>query len=117
MFAFLTGSRVYGSPTPKSDVDLVVRVDQVTKDAIHRLSDNPSPRDNGWLEGPVRFGKLNLILCVTDEEYAVWKVGTARMLRLQAEDKQTFDKATAKGVLDAYRDEVGILDKADSGGP
>lgn len=58
--------------------------------------------------GIVRFGNLNLILCSTDEQMAVWKVGTERMKN----DKlsRPFDKKKAIAVFQRLRELVGIED-------
>ena len=62
---FLTGSRVYGVPHDESDVDLVVWV--------------PHPEDRKILSeqsetcGPVRYGKLNLIIPRSVQEFRVWR--------------------------------------------
>jgi hypothetical protein len=108
MNAFLTGSRVYGRPGPNSDIDLVVRVDPTTARHIRRLQGVAMSEPT-----PIRFGKLNLILCETDEQYEVWAKGTAEMIA----SKQTFDKVAAKAVFDKYREAVGLLDTYADGHP
>ena len=110
MQAFITGSRAYGKPKPESDVDLVIRVDPDTAAKLRSLSD---PSYDAQLKGeikPVRFGRLNLILCETDDEWAVWRVGTTQMTR----DVKAYDRKEAKAELDMLRSLVGIYDKADS---
>lgn len=103
MNAFITGSRAYGKPGVHSDVDLVVRVDQITYEKLLAL--------NGGKE-PILFGELNLILCRTDEEWAVWKLGTRAMER---SPHKPYNRDQAKHVLDGYREQVGILDQSQSG--
>jgi hypothetical protein len=65
------------------------------------------------LKNAVRFGKLNLILCESDTEYAVWRTGTAALVRLKCKGKPQ-DKEAAKQLLDTIREMVGIQDKGDS---
>lgn len=71
MRAFITGSRAYGSPGPKSDIDLVVMVSNSTRDLLLRYGTKVEGEDQ-----VIRFGKLNIIACLNEEEFAIWKVGT-----------------------------------------
>lgn len=112
MNAFLTGSRVYGRPGPNSDIDLVVRVDPRLAGILRALSGATGIDDDAGAK-PVRFGKLNLILCETDEQYAVWAKGTAEMTG----SGKPFDKVAAKAVFDKYREAVGLLDTYADGHP
>jgi len=64
MRAFLTGSQIYGNPSPESDVDLVIFTDQETVDKLVELSDNKS--------FPIKFGRLNLIITKNEAEYTTW---------------------------------------------
>ncbi len=108
MNAFLTGSRIYGTVKPGSDVDLVLLVDEDTKQKLVALSDLGKE--------PVRFGKLNLILCTMEEEFAVWKVGTAQMKLRKSRDKVAYSSQEAKQCLDVLRQMVGVDDEGQSGG-
>jgi hypothetical protein len=80
MNAFITGSEAYGQPNFNSDVDLVIRVDSDTAKRIRCLSDGMKYVP-GNTNPVVRFGRLNLILCETDEEYAVWRLGTTELIK------------------------------------
>lgn len=102
MNAFITGSHAYGTPTEDSDVDLVIRCNDATACRLRELSDDPT--------GAVRFGKLNLVLCTTDEQAAVWRLGTSA-LRLAEEPA---DKVQAKSTLDGLREMVCLVDARDS---
>jgi Kef-type K+ transport system membrane component KefB len=102
VLSFITGSRAYGTPRPDSDVDLVILTDEDTATALRTLSDG---------KGAVRFGKLNLVVCTTQDEYAVWRLGTTQMLR----SKSKFSQPQAKAVLDKLRALAVIKDRADSG--
>jgi len=68
MTSFMTGSRVYGTPRPDSDVDVVVLVS--LDDATDLWAESQS-------ENSVRYGHLNLILCTDTEKgrekFKVWK--------------------------------------------
>lgn len=110
MHAFITGSRAYGTPNAESDVDLVIRVDENTAAMLRKLSDKTTEIAQKGAKTPVRFGNLNLILCETDDEWAVWRVGTTGMMN----DIETYDRVKAKAELDKLRTLVGIFDKADS---
>lgn len=70
MNAFLTGSRVYGTPRPDSDIDLVILVDGLTGDALELLKEG---------DGAIRFGRLNLIACYDKQDFLNWKKGTDQL--------------------------------------
>lgn len=89
MQAFLTGSRVYGSPREDSDIDLVVFCSEHTRKTLEKH------KDGGHAINAVRFGKLNLILCDSKPDYDAWQVGT---LALQARGKSV-DRETAKNLF------------------
>ena len=72
MKAFITGSHAYGEPHADSDVDLVVRVDHDDLALLRELS--------GCRKGPIRFGTLNIIACVSDELYLAWLDGTNALM-------------------------------------
>jgi len=106
MIAFITGSRVYGKAKQDSDIDLVVRTDHHTVEQLLKLSGG---------ELPIRFGNLNLILCTTDEEFAVWKLGTVYMIEEKDAGHSPFSKIAAKAVFDNLREMIKIKDKPVSG--
>ena len=84
MMAFLTGSRVYGTPHEESDTDIVVRVDEQALSALWAIGDMPcdlnSARDLGWGHS-IRIGPLNIIAVTTDKQYAAWLIGTSELLK------------------------------------
>ena len=104
MNAFITGSRAYGKPTANSDVDLVIRVNTETAQELQRLSDNPFENQGGVVV--VRYGKLNLIVCETDEQYAVWRLGTSE-LTMRGE---WIPKEIAHEVFKTLREKVNVRD-------
>ena len=67
MRAFLTGSQIYGTPTEKSDIDLVVLMDDEDRMTLHSLVGDseevvPARQDfNGYGVGSLnlKFGRLN----------------------------------------------------------
>jgi predicted nucleotidyltransferase len=106
MYSFITGSQEYGKyKTPESDVDLVIRVDSFTEDKLRRLSDDPSSPS-------IRFGKLNLICCTDDTEYAMWKTGTSlcRIKKVESKEKaiEVFDDIRKDLKLN-YQEESGWI--------
>lgn len=102
--AFLTGSRVYGSPTPASDYDLVIRI---SNDEFYTLL--PLATKTGCFEGEgsiktpcITIGKLSLICCTTDDEYDMWKRFTEK-----AKQKAPLTKKQAiKGRRKVFGDSV-----------
>lgn len=94
MKAFLIGSHVYGEPRPDSDIDLVIRIDP--KEAF-KLGDL-----GGWSGGPltpIRFGKLNIIYAISDEQYECWVKGLADILALG----RKVTREEAKEIFESYR--------------
>lgn len=78
MNAFLTGSHVYGKPTKKSDIDLVVRMDAKELLQLARAIGQDISEAEHYGHGSVslRFGKLNLIVCVNDTSWSAWDAAT-----------------------------------------
>lgn len=106
MLAFITGSRAYGTVKPSSDIDLVIRCDDTTKKLLQKLSDKIASVQGEQLT--IRFGKLNVIACTTDEEFAVWRIGTTQMVK--SKFGHPFSKKAAKEVLDELRGLVELKD-------
>ena len=105
MNALITGSHAYGKPTSESDVDLVVRVGWETKELLERLS-GASTIDHA----AIRFGKLNVIACTSDEEFAAWKFGTEAVKKICLDGRNPVNKDDAKKVFDQFRALLGIED-------
>lgn len=95
MKAFLTGSRVYGNPNDDSDIDLVIRVDRETKEKLIELAGGGSV---------VRFGKLNLLICATDQEYWAWQDGTEELVERLNEKLERTEREEAITVFKGYRE-------------
>lgn len=103
MKSFITGSRAYGKPCPDSDVDLVIRCDEGLSEFLRSVCDISETRAEATYHGrpcQIRFGRLNIIDCNTDEEFAAWKLGTSRL-----EDKSPVTRATAVAFLRYLCDE------------
>jgi predicted nucleotidyltransferase len=90
--AFVTGSYAYGQPRADSDIDLVIFVDKGNDlSLLERHGDSPSDTDEPGLREdyiaaggtPVRFGKLNIIVCDCEAYFEVWRRGTEE-LKLRA---------------------------------
>ena len=98
MKSFLTGSHVYGTPNEHSDIDLVVRMDSDTVDRLAELTSQDIAEQIHYSDGSIslRFGKLNLIVCLTDEIYAAWKVATWTAER--EKDKKKIGESLDKNV-------------------
>jgi predicted nucleotidyltransferase len=82
--AFLTGSVVYGDPhreDSSGDIDLVIRIDHDDVDTLANHAESLAYNDYNTLHAglPMYFGTLNLICCVTDESFAMWKQGTEEL--------------------------------------
>lgn len=87
MKAFITGSQAYGTAVAGSDTDLVIFVDEATKGKLQARSENG--------KYPIRFGDLNLVCVTTEEEWAAWKLGTARCVKKARESVGSMDKEEA----------------------
>lgn len=77
MKSFITGSYRYGTPTDKSDIDLVVYVDKGTQGLLEDYNENENEQEledcYGPRYAPVRFGRLNLILITDKKEFKIWE--------------------------------------------
>jgi hypothetical protein len=89
MKAFITGSRAYGSPTPQSDVDLVVLVDSETLVKLRSLSDT-------WRDGSIRFGNLNLVALDSEQQFKLWEQGTQTLIDKSKLERRPITKIEAK---------------------
>jgi predicted nucleotidyltransferase len=72
--SLFTGSQVYGTPRPDSDVDIVILTDQEGYNTLMLKCDGlGSPMEYG---ASLRFGNLNLIVTMQPSTYETWKNGT-----------------------------------------
>ena len=82
MNAFLTGSRVYGTPRPESDTDLMVLLSSAEVELL-AASQIPSAKPNsgnGSNWGSFRFGNLNVIATCDPALFEVWRRCTDELL-------------------------------------
>lgn len=77
--AFITGSRAFGTPRDDSDLDLVILTDAETKNAVVEFSELGKQ--------PVRFGKLNLIVVTSIEEFEAYATARKECLPYSSRDK------------------------------
>jgi predicted nucleotidyltransferase len=81
---FLTGSRVYGTPTEDSDVDLVVLTEPETRTALFDVAEEFDGVDRyGVTTSSLVFGGLNLLVETDRRRFLIWKLGT-NYLKTQA---------------------------------
>lgn len=108
MQAFLTGSRVYGTPREDSDLDMFVYCpDQATLDLLTESADDETIgcADDDY-DGEsanrviLRFGKLNLLCTTKKADYAAWKDGTALLT-----SRKPVTRDEAKRVLRGLRED------------
>ncbi len=105
---FITGSRVYGDPKPDSDLDMVIIAD---KDVESRLLEHSGG------EFPVRYGKLNLILCRNGKEYDSWKEAMTKCLNRKNKLGRPLTKEEACLIHDLVHEKNGTVIGDASGKP
>lgn len=76
--AFVTGSRVYGTPRPDSDLDLVLLVEPGDLGRlVEHLGKEESDEGGGYgNDASIKVGKLNLIAVKDRGEFDAWREGT-----------------------------------------
>ena len=81
MKTLLTGSRVYGTPSAKSDLDVVCWVTPLEYGIIVTIADKvyEDEYDEKGI-AHVRFGMLNLILVRDAKTFAAWDRGTRELI-------------------------------------
>lgn len=93
--SFFTGSRIYGTPKPESDLDLCLLVTDREYDLLAALADR-SPDHKTFLAGSeagqgkwntktrsFRFGRLNILATTDTEMYRAWKSATEGLQKAQ----------------------------------
>lgn len=103
--AFLTGSRVYGTPRPDSDIDMCVLLDRSEFCKLLAIADNERQDHEKVYEDTddvaYKFGNLNMICFHDLEVFDAWRRGTEQ---LKAEKPVT--RARAKEVLHGLVNEI-----------
>lgn len=85
--SFLTGSRVYGTPRPDSDVDLVVLMESEEIQALALLADSNKDVSSGASRAVydsgscLRFGRLNLIAHWDRDVFDAWRAATEELAK------------------------------------
>ena len=102
MEAFFTGSRMYGIPTPTSDLDLVVLMSEEVRVGLMI--------DYGW---PIKVGSLNIIPCTSEVEMLVWKKATE--VCIAAAGSGVLEKEDAIKIHEAWRRQYGVPERDMSG--
>jgi hypothetical protein len=108
MNAFMTGSQVYGTPTAKSDVDVVVLVEEDEADRwrevfgeLGLLGIDGDAASGGDLS--IRSGKINLIVETDPKEFEAWRTGTAELI-----GRAPVTREQAVQTLRAHRRRLGL---------
>ena len=70
--AFLTGSYAYGTPSPDSDIDMVLLCSD--NDAAFLFANNET------VGGTIRFGKLNVVVFTNKGNFERWRDVTATLV-------------------------------------
>lgn len=89
-----TGSRCYGKPTEKSDVDWVIVCDKPTERSLTEMANmiataygeettDANYYGHGQSTIALRMGPLNLILVRTELQWRVWRQGTMNLIRMR----------------------------------
>lgn len=82
--AFITGSHVYGRPGQKADLDAVPFVSREMKKFLKSLCDSPLEENlRGYGSPHIRFGNLQLICCVTENQYKAWFETTRKLIKIK----------------------------------
>lgn len=109
--SFATGSRVYGKPRKDSDIDLVVLVDQFTMELLLDLADEDVQSNNGYDPADarcLRFGKLNLLCCMSVKHFDIWKKGTDILVARRNRRQTPVLREEAISFLSWFREKNGI---------
>ena len=81
---FFTGSRVYGKPTDESDLDIVMLVSELDREVLKEFGS--LNRDHKVGEDlSVRFGMLNVIIVINEQEYDAWRDATDNLFTMSVE--------------------------------
>lgn len=88
----LTGSRIFGTPGPDSDLDLVIFMPLEDAKRLVGMAEGQDP-DNLQSYGDgmysLKFGLLNLLVCTTEKAYHIMRTGTDQAIELAKEQPLT----------------------------
>lgn len=101
----MVGSRVYGTPREDSDFDLVVPMAPEVAAKLYELAGfDPN--------GPLYFGKLNIIPATSDAQYEAWVDGLAVAVAEQEATQKPLSRERAVEIFKAFR----VINRTPSGG-
>jgi hypothetical protein len=95
MKAFITGSHAYGCPHNESDLDLVVLMNKEDLEYIRNVF--PEARSGSGF----RFGSLNLIVCISETAFNVWKETTGNLREIRPVSREVACEVFANARHDA----------------
>ena len=79
--AFVTGSRGYGTPTGRADVDLVIYPTKKDLELLGILAeDQDGSASSEFPSCSLRYGRLNLICAKDDDWFIAWWKGTQELI-------------------------------------
>ena len=104
MESFVTGSRVYGTPTADSDLDLVIRASPELKEQLESNYGRP-----------IRIGNLNLIVATSNNDYNAWQAAKEKCLKAKKFAGRPLTKKESIDVHDAVRYEYSSSYNGESG--
>jgi Nucleotidyltransferase domain len=109
--SFVTGSYAYGEPNSKSDVDLVVHVSKADIERLMKEADEGGYNNTGYNPNDARcfrFGKLNLLCCVDEKHFEVWREGTIELKRRRKKTGKPIWRVDAIAFLKKLRQDRGV---------
>ena len=98
--AFVTGSYAYGTPTDRSDLDVVVLVED---DETSTLLQQHADTQKGSTPDSLVFGKMNLIIVGSRAWYDCWYDGTQALIA-----RRPVTRDEAKAYLNTLEKERGL---------
>lgn len=115
MLGFITGSRAYGTPTPESDVDVVVCVEGgMIEQLINILPDSVAAGEYSNGSASLRLGTLNLILLEDPAECDRWRKATENLRAVKPVNKKAA-KRYFQGFVDGMNDQQELPDAITDG--
>lgn len=119
MRSFVTGSRKYGKPNEKSDIDLVVWVSPTDLHLLQAMADKENgiqestkigvketSSDGGPEADSLRFGKLNLIAVTWKDAFEAWKKGTEELIERSFKKGRSIERYEAIQLFKKLRKEL-----------
>lgn len=116
MQAFVTGSRAYGKPSDRSDIDLVVFCEDEAIETLYAVVNGVAGEesDGGPENGSFMAGRVNLICTSCPITFAVWKEGTETLKRRAEIEERHITRKEAISHFRSLRKKHGIHNKHDN---